>query len=53
MYTTVAQEVFNRDGSPEVDDVEGLAAAANKHLDISSTKDHGLSLVHWLSTLTG
>ena len=24
IYTTVVQEVYNRNGSPEVDDVEGL-----------------------------
>jgi hypothetical protein len=28
IYTTVVQEVYNQDCSPEVDDVEGLAAAA-------------------------
>ena len=34
IYTTVVQEVYNRDRSPEVDDVEDLAAAATKYLDL-------------------
>ena len=34
IYTTVVQEVYNRDRSPEVDDVKDLAAAATKHLDL-------------------
>ena len=34
IYTNVVQEVYNRDRSPEVDDVEGLAAAATKHLEL-------------------
>jgi hypothetical protein len=33
IYTTVLQEVYNWDRSPEVDDVEGLAVAATKHLE--------------------
>ena len=37
--TTVVQEVYNRDRSPEVDDVEGLAATAAKHLDLLKQKD--------------
>ena len=37
--TTVVQEVYNRDRSPEVDDVEDLAAAATKHLDLLKQKD--------------
>ena len=39
VYTTVVQEVYNRDRSPEVDDVEDLAAAATKHLDLLKQKD--------------
>merc|ERR1719318_2435321 len=39
IYTTVVQEVYNRDRSPEVDDVEDLAAAASKHLDLLKQKD--------------
>jgi hypothetical protein len=38
-YTSVVQEMCNRDLSPEVDDVEGLAAAATKHLDLLEQKD--------------
>ena len=34
IYTTIVQEVYNRDLSPEVDDVEGSAAAATKHLEL-------------------
>ena len=30
----VVQEVYNRDRSPEVDAVKGLAAAATKHLEL-------------------
>ena len=32
IYTTVVQEVYNRDRSPEVDDVEGFAVAATKQI---------------------
>jgi hypothetical protein len=39
IYTTVVQEMNNRDRSPEVDNVEGLAAAATKHLDLLKQKD--------------
>ena len=39
IYTTVVQEVYNQDRSPEVDDVEDLAAAATKHLDLLKQKD--------------
>ena len=39
IYTTVVQEVYNRDRFPEVDDVEDLAAAATKHLDLLKQKD--------------
>jgi hypothetical protein len=39
IYTTVVQEVYNRDRSPEIDDVEGLAAAATKHLELLKQKD--------------
>ena len=31
--TSVVQEVYNQAHSSEVDDVEGLAAAATKHLE--------------------
>ena len=39
IYTTIVQEVYNRDHSPEVDDVKELAAAATKHLDLIKQKD--------------
>ena len=39
IYTTVVQEVYNRDRSQEVDDVEGLAAAATKHLKLLKQKE--------------
>ena len=39
IYTTAVQEVYNRDRSPEVDDIEGLAGAATKHLDLLKQKD--------------
>jgi hypothetical protein len=39
IYTTVAQEFYNRDRSQEVDDVEGLAVAATKHLELLKQKD--------------
>jgi hypothetical protein len=35
--------VYNRDRSPEVDDVEGLAAAATKHLELLKQKDEAES----------
>ena len=38
IYTTVVQEVYNRGRSPVVDDVEGLAAAATKHLELRKQK---------------
>ena len=38
-YTTVVQEVFNRNRSTEVDDVEGLSAAATKHLELLKQKE--------------
>jgi hypothetical protein len=37
IYTTVVQEVYNRDRSP--DDAEGLAAAATKHLELLKQKE--------------
>ena len=40
------QEVYNRDRSPEVDDVEGLAAAATKHLELLKQKDEAESSRH-------
>jgi hypothetical protein len=39
IYSTVVQEMYNRDRSPEVDDIEGLAAAATKHRDLLKQKD--------------
>ena len=39
IYTTIVQEVYNRDCSLEVDDVEDLAAVATKHLDLLKQKD--------------
>ena len=39
-YTIIVQEVYNRDRSPEVDDVEGLAAAATKHLGLLKQMDN-------------
>ena len=35
--------VYNRDCSPEVDDVEGLAAAATEHLELLKQKDEAES----------
>jgi hypothetical protein len=35
----VVQDVYHRDCSPEVDDVEGLAAASTKHLELLKQKD--------------
>ena len=43
IYTTVVQEVYNRVRSPEVDEVEGLAAAATKHLELLKQKDQAES----------
>ena len=40
IYTTVVQEVYNRECSLEVDDVEGLAAAATKHMELLKQKDN-------------
>ena len=34
---------YNRDHSPEVDDVKGLAAAATEHLDLLKQKDKAKS----------
>ena len=39
MYTNDVQEMYNRDCFPEVDDVEGLAAAATKHLELLKQKE--------------
>jgi hypothetical protein len=39
IYTIAVQEVYNQDRSPEDDDVEGLAAAATKHLELLKQKD--------------
>jgi predicted protein tyrosine phosphatase len=39
IYTTVAKRLYNRDRSLEVDDVEGLAATATKHLELLKQKD--------------
>ena len=38
IYNSVVQELYNRDRSPEVDDVEGLTAAATKHLELLKQK---------------
>ena len=35
--------MFNRDRSPEVGDVKGLAAAAAKHLELLNQKDEAES----------
>ena len=43
IYTTAVQEVYNRGRSPEVDDVEGLAVAATKHLELLKQKDEAES----------
>jgi hypothetical protein len=43
IYTTVVQELYNRDRSPEVNDVEGLAAATTKHLELLKQKDEAES----------
>jgi hypothetical protein len=43
IYTTVVQEVYNRDRSSEVDYVEGLAAAATKHMEFLKQKDEAVS----------
>ena len=39
IYTTLVQELYKRDRSPELNDVEGLAVADTKHLDINKQKD--------------
>ena len=36
--------MYNRDRSPDVDDVEGLAAAATKHLKLLKQKDEAESI---------
>ena len=38
IYTTVVQEVYKRDRSPEIDDVERLAVVATKHLELLKQK---------------
>ena len=38
-FTTVVQAVYYRDRFAEVDDVEGLAAAATEHLELLEQKD--------------
>ena len=43
IYTTLVQEVCKRDRSPEVDDVEGLAVAATKHLEVVKQRDEAES----------
>ena len=43
VHITVVQEVYNRDRSPEVEDVEVLAAAATNHLDLLKQKDEAES----------
>jgi hypothetical protein len=39
IYIIVVHKVYNQDRSPEVDDVEGWAAAATKHLELLKQKD--------------
>ena len=41
--TTVVQELYNQDSSPEVDDVEGFAAAVTKHVDLLKLMDEAES----------
>ena len=43
MYTNVVQEVNDRESSQEVDDVDVLAPAATKHLDLLKQKDEAKS----------
>ena len=43
IYTIVVREVVNQDRSPEVDDIEGLAAAATKHLGLVKQMDEAES----------
>ena len=43
IYISVLQEVFNWDCFAEVDFVEGLAAAATKHLELLKQKDEAES----------
>ena len=38
IYSNVVQEVYNQDPSVDVDDVEGMAAAATKHLELLKQK---------------
>ena len=44
IYITVVQEVYNWNRSPEADDVERLAAADTKHLDLLKRKDEAESI---------
>ena len=39
--TKVVQQVYNRDRSPEVNYVEGLAGAATKHLELLKQNKKG------------
>ena len=39
IHNYVVQEVYSQDRSPEIDDVEGLAAAATKYLELLKQKD--------------
>ena len=41
----IVQEVYNRDRSPDVDDVEVLAVAATKHLDLLKQKEAESSFI--------
>ena len=48
IYTTVVQEVYNWDRSPVVEDVEVLAEAATKHLELLKQKDKAEdSIIIW------
>ena len=43
IYTIVVHEVYNRERSPKVDDVEGMTAAATKHLELLEQKNEAES----------
>ena len=45
IYTSVVQEVYNRDRFPEVVDVGMFAAAATKHLKLLKEKDEAESIL--------
>ena len=45
--------MYNRDRSPEVDDVEGLAVAATKHLELLEQKDVAESRIYYRKDSNG